>query len=146
MAKYVQPGNVIDYVNGGEAKIEAGDVVAFGGRFGIAACDIAVGATGTIALSGVFEFAKASGAVALGDVVYWDATNEKVTTTVTNNTPIGVCVKAEVSGATTIRVALSEAKLAANCAKAASTAPTKAEFDAVIDALVAAGIMAPSAG
>jgi len=33
-------------------------------------------------------------------------------------------------------------KMAANVAKAASTAPTKAEFDALIDALVAAGIMA----
>lgn len=37
------------------------------------------------------------------------------------------------------------AKQAANVAKAAGTAPTKAEFDAVIDALVAAGLMAAAA-
>lgn len=33
---------------------------------------------------------------------------------------------------------------AANVPKAASTAPTKEEFDALIDALVAAGLMLPS--
>lgn len=36
-------------------------------------------------------------------------------------------------------------KQAANVAKAADTAPTKAEFDALIDALVTAGIMAAPA-
>lgn len=41
-----------------------------------------------------------------------------------------------------LKFGTAEIKQAANVAKAAGSAPTKAEFDALIDALVAAGLMA----
>jgi len=142
MANYIQKGNTIDYINTGNAKINAGDVVVIGTRIGVAGCDIAVGAVGAVALTGVFEFDKASGAIAVGQGVYWDAENKQITTTASGNAPAGFCIAAVQSGDATVRVCLTEARQAANCAKAAGTAPTKAEFDAVIDALVAAGLMA----
>lgn len=144
MAKYVQPGHNIDYVNGGDTKISAGDVVVLGNRIGVAATDIAAGATGSVATCGVFEFDKATGAMALGDCVYWDATNKKITSTASSNTPAGYVIKAQVSADTKVLVSIGEAKKAANCAVAAGTAPTKAEFDAVITALINAGLMAPA--
>jgi predicted RecA/RadA family phage recombinase len=58
------------------------------------------------ATSGVFEVAKASGAIALGAAVYWITASNNATATSTNNTFIGVAVKAAVSADTTVYVQL----------------------------------------
>lgn len=107
MAEYIQPGNMLDYVNAGEAKIKAGDPVVFGSRIVIAATDIAVGATGTVATVGVFRFEKASGEITIGAPVFWDASNKKATTTASSNTAIGYAVKACLSADTEVDVLLS---------------------------------------
>lgn len=71
--KFIQTGKTIDYINGGGADVEYGDVVAISARIGIAAENIAVGATGALNVSGVYELpADNTAAFSIGDEVYWD--------------------------------------------------------------------------
>ena len=70
---YVYEGSTLDYTNAGSA-LSAGAVVRVGKLLGVALVAIANGATGTVALEGVFTVPKVSGAViALGENVIWDA-------------------------------------------------------------------------
>ena len=69
---YQQPGDVITWTNGGSA-VSAGDVVVIGNTLGVALVDIAGSASGSVALSGVHQCPKVSGAViAQGDSLTWD--------------------------------------------------------------------------
>lgn len=105
MAEYSHRGEALDYTNTSDAKIEAGEVIVFGDRIGIAGCDIEIGATGSMHVIGVFEFPlAASTAVTAGAAVYWDATNSVITTTSTDNTIAGYAVKAAASGDATVLV------------------------------------------
>lgn len=77
---YVQRGNSIDYTPSSD--ITAGDVVVQGELVGVAKLDIATGILGALAVSGVFDFPKTSGAsteITAGTKVYWDATNKVAT-------------------------------------------------------------------
>lgn len=69
---YIQPGEVIQYTAG--ADITSGSVVRIGNILGVALVNIANGATGSVAISGVFNVPKVSGAViAQGESLTWDA-------------------------------------------------------------------------
>jgi len=69
---FVQTGKTIDYKNNGAA-IGYGDIVTIGARIGIAAENIAVGATGSLSVSGIYELpADNTTAFSVGDKVYWD--------------------------------------------------------------------------
>ena len=65
---YVQPGDVIDWLNNGGKSVASGDPVAIGSNgdavMGIASVDIANGETGSVKLTGVFAVAKVDAAVA----------------------------------------------------------------------------------
>lgn len=68
---YVQAGDVIQYTAG--ADITAGSVVKIGALLGVALTDIANGATGSVAIRGVFTVPKVSAAViAQGERLVWD--------------------------------------------------------------------------
>lgn len=68
---FKQDGKVIQYTAG--ADISAGAVVKIGNVLGIALTDIANGATGSVALEGVFSAPKVSAAViAQGESLTWD--------------------------------------------------------------------------
>lgn len=152
-AKYWQKGETLDYTP--EAKVKNGEVVDLGTRIGIAGSDIEAGEPGHIHVTGVFELAKkASEEIPLGAGVFYDSAEDEITTAATRteedetvgNTPAGFAVYAAAASDAVVFVKISApVPVAANCAKAASTAPTKAEFDAVIDALIAAGLMAAPA-
>lgn len=87
-ANYCHKGESLDYVNTTEAKIEAGDVLAMGGRIGVAGTDIEPGKLGSVHVSGVYEFTKKDkAALAVGTVVYLAA--DGITTTKTDNTLAG---------------------------------------------------------
>lgn len=58
---YIQKGDVIDYTAG--ADISAGDLVLMNHIIGVALTDIANGATGAVAIEGVFVLPKVSAAV-----------------------------------------------------------------------------------
>ena len=68
---YVQDGDVIQYTAG--SNISAGAVVKIGQILGVALNDIASGATGPVAIEGVYTVPKVSGAViAKGESLTWD--------------------------------------------------------------------------
>lgn len=69
---YIQPGDVIDYVNGGTART-SGQVIKMGNTLGVCLTAIAANATGPVAIKGVFVCPKVSGAViAQGESLTWD--------------------------------------------------------------------------
>ena len=69
----VQNGATVNYTNGGTA-ISSGDVVVVGQQVGVALEDIANGATGAVAMEGVFSVPKVSGAdIGQGEAVIWDS-------------------------------------------------------------------------
>jgi len=73
-ATFVHDGKAIDYTPGSD--VAAGDVVVQGELIGVARTPIAASALGSLAVSGVFDFPKATGggtAITAGANVYWDA-------------------------------------------------------------------------
>jgi predicted RecA/RadA family phage recombinase len=68
---YVQDGDVVQHT--AAANIAAGDVVVMSNMLGVALVDIANGATGSVAVKGVFTLPKVAGAVIVkGDTLTWD--------------------------------------------------------------------------
>lgn len=65
-----QRGDVFDHVAGSD--ISSGDVVVMDTVIGVAIDDIATGATGPVAVTGVWELAKDGSAYAQGAAVEWD--------------------------------------------------------------------------
>lgn len=104
-SKYVMTGNVLDHVAG--SNLAAGAVVVMGVRVGVALNAIASGATGAVAVKGVFTLAKLStDTVAQGALLYWDAANSRLTTTASANTLAGYAAKAAGSSTTTAEINL----------------------------------------
>ncbi len=104
MNNHVQPGNVIDYTNGG-ADIVSGGVVVMGNLIGVATVDIAAGATGSVAIEEVFNLPKVNAAViAQGESVNWDVSAGKFDDNLAvaaAGDVTGCCVAMESKGATT---------------------------------------------
>ena len=73
---YIQDGDVIQYTAG--ATHAAGDVIKMGGTLGVALVDLTSGVTGSVAIQGVFELPKVTGAViAQGESLVWDVSAGK---------------------------------------------------------------------
>ena len=90
-------GDIVRYLNGGSAVV-AGEVVDLGHRIGVAIADIAANEEGDIRITGEFELAKKSAdTFTKFGTVYWDDTNNELTTTSTSNTKAGFCVAAAAS-------------------------------------------------
>jgi predicted RecA/RadA family phage recombinase len=104
MAAYKQEGDKFDYTP--TAAVAVGDVVVLNDTIAVADRPIAANALGAVAVEGVFEMPKASGAIGLGAVVYWDSTNSNVTTTASGNKRAGKAAAAAASADTVVRVAL----------------------------------------
>ncbi|MDH1765152.1 DUF2190 family protein [Comamonas aquatica] len=78
---HVQPGKVLDYVNTTGAAIASGSVVVVGALLGVALVDIPVGATGSVAVDGVFSVPKVAGAaIGQGAPVVFKAATKAFTT------------------------------------------------------------------
>ena len=91
--------------------MSAGDVVVQNDLVGVAKLDIAANTLGALAVKGVFDFPKATGAgsaIAAGKKVYWDATNEQATETASGNTYLGKTTQAAGDDDTTVRVRLEQ--------------------------------------
>lgn len=70
---FIQPGDTATYTNAGTALV-SGQVVRIGKILAVALVDIANGASGAVALTGVFRVPKVSAAViAQGENLTWDA-------------------------------------------------------------------------
>ena len=100
-AIFEQEGKTIDYLNGGQTSIEVGTVVPLVSRIGISLETIAPGAKGGVRLVGVWSMpADDQTAFTVGDQLYWDATNEVLTKTATDNIPAGICTLAKAASGT----------------------------------------------
>lgn len=75
---YVQPGRIIDWVNGTGGTKTSGSVVKMGNVLGVALVDIADGDTGAVQVDGVFTVPKVTAAViAQGESLTWDVSAGK---------------------------------------------------------------------
>ncbi len=106
-AVFVHAGASIEYTPA--ADVAAGDVVVQGDLVGVAKLDIRAGQLGALAVEGVFDFPKNTGvAYTVGQILYWDDTNNVVTTTATGNKQLGKVVRAAAAADATVRVRLSQ--------------------------------------
>lgn len=104
IARYIHEGKALDY-RPSEA-VAAGDVIVQESLVGIARLDIPSETLGSLAVTGVFEIAKAAVEIAAGVPLYWDATNKNVTITATGNTYIGKAVTDAVSADAVVHLLL----------------------------------------
>lgn len=94
-ASYWHKGESIDYKNTTGVKIEALSVVNLTTRVGVAGTDINPSDTGSVHVEGVYKMKKAASEdIALGASVYYDESEECVTTTSDSNIPAGYAVEA----------------------------------------------------
>lgn len=110
-ATFVQEGERVDYTPATD--VAAGDVVVQGELVGIAKTPIAANAPGALAVDGVADFPKATGAttaITAGAKVYWDAVNQQATTLEAAgvNKFIGKTTQAAGDNDATVRVRLSQ--------------------------------------
>lgn len=103
LAVYVQKGESLDYIPAED--VSAGDVVIRSSLVGIAKLDIKRGTLGALAVTGVFDVAKADVAFESGDKVYWNSQDKKATKT-TTDTYMGLAVNAAVKGDLFVRILL----------------------------------------
>lgn len=103
------------YVHGTQDKIDytptsatdAGTVIVQGDLVGITNLDIEADRLGALSISGVWDITKdTSTAHTVGQKVYWDDTNKKLTTTASGNKRIGTVLEAADAAAETARVLL----------------------------------------
>ncbi|UGQ45085.1 DUF2190 family protein [Massilia endophytica] len=108
MAKnYVQEGGVLDYTNSTGAAILSGALVVLNKRVGVALADIAIGATASVAVEGVFTLPKLStDDTKLGEELYWDAANSRLTETASGNTKAGFAAADAGAGVATVALKL----------------------------------------
>ena len=90
------------------AGVAAGTGYLFGAAlFGVALTNVASGTPGPFATAGVFELGKTSAiAIAVGDRLYWDATNKVVNKTTASQECIGVAVSGAVNPSASVLVKL----------------------------------------
>lgn len=107
---YIQEGKTVDYA--ASSDISSSSVVVMGQLIGIALVDIATGSSGSVAIEGVFEVPKVTGAViGAGESVVYDvsasAFDDNQATPATGDVS-GSCVAVEAAGngATTVKVKL----------------------------------------
>jgi len=110
-ATFIHDGNAIDYTPGSD--VAAGDVVVQGDLIGVAKQPISASALGALAVTGVFDFPKATGggsAIAAGAKVYWDAadTEAKEDDEAGANKYLGKVVAAATDDDTTVRIRLEQ--------------------------------------
>ena len=91
----------------GRCVVAGGGVVVVGSIIGVANGDAAFGTPVDVDVVGVFTLPKVSAlAIAIGDVVYWDATNGIVTKTASGNTKLGYAMTAAANPSASVTVRL----------------------------------------
>lgn len=106
---FVQPGDVLDLDPG--ATVPSGTGHLFGAAlFGVAAVDAVSGTKSAFITEGVVTIAKTSAlAIAVGDRLFWDATNSVVNKTTTAQQQVGIAVEAAANPSGTVKMLLESA-------------------------------------
>lgn len=77
------------------------------GLFGVAVADVAANTAGEFLTEGVVDIAKTSAlAIAVGDRLFWDATNKVVNKTTTAQQCVGIAVEAAANPSATVKMKL----------------------------------------
>ena len=106
-AVFVHQGCAVEHTP--VADVAVGDVVVLGDLVGVALRAIPANQAGSLAVDGVFDFAKNTGVTyAVGVILYWDDANNVVTATASGNKQIGKAVRAAASADASVRVRLSQ--------------------------------------
>ena len=106
---FVQNGDNIDYTP--DVDVPAGAVVVQGDLVGVTKRPIPANTLGSLAVSGVFDFSKATiagSAIGAGVNVYWETKLHIVTTTASGNKLLGKTIKAAADADATVRIRLSQ--------------------------------------
>jgi predicted RecA/RadA family phage recombinase len=113
MKNYTQKGDRL--IHTALTNITGGDPVVIGTHLGVACGDIAAGASGAVAMEGVYSLPKATGVIDQGADCYFDVDGNPVggtagtgaiTTTVSSNASAGYAFEAAASADTHIAVKL----------------------------------------
>lgn len=106
MKTYVQDGDVLTLTPA--AAVASGAGYLFGAAlFGVATNDVASGAAGEFITDGVVTIGKTSAlAIAVGDRLFWDATNSVVNKTSTAQQQVGIAVAAAANPSSTVTMKL----------------------------------------
>ena len=104
--KYVQEGDILDLTPA--AAVASGVGYLFGASlFGIAMHDVVISTEGQFKTQGVHTVAKTSAlAIAVGDRLFWDATNSVVNKTATAQQCVGIAVEAAANPSATVKIKL----------------------------------------
>jgi predicted RecA/RadA family phage recombinase len=109
MKTFVQPGEVLTLDPG--ATVASGTGHLFGAAlFGVAVRDAVSGTASEFICEGVVTIAKTSAlAIAVGDRLFWDATNSVVNKTLTAQQQVGIAVEAAANPSSTVKMLLESA-------------------------------------
>ena len=109
MKTFTQAGDVLTLTP--NAAVASGVGFLFGAAlFGVATNAVAANTAGEFITEGVVEIAKTSAlAIAVGDRLFWDATNKVVNKTTTAQQQVGVAVAAAVNPSATVQMMLCSA-------------------------------------
>ena len=103
----IQNGNKMTWSNGTGSDVSSGDLVNVNGTFGVALVDIANGASGTLAMEGVFEIPAINTAViSQGNPVYYVASTGKGSPVAGDQKYIGLAWETKAEAGTTVLVKL----------------------------------------
>jgi predicted RecA/RadA family phage recombinase len=101
---YVQEGEILSYKNTGPA-LTAGTAFVTGKRMAVALVDIPTNASGSISVSGVWAVPKVPGDnPVIGDLLYWDDANDRLTVTAAGNILSGYCAEAPAANAAVVNI------------------------------------------
>lgn len=106
MDNYIQEGKTLTLTPA--AAVASGVGYLFGAAlFGVATGDVVISTPGEFITEGVVEIGKTSAlAIAVGDRLYWDATNKVVNKTATSQQHVGIAVAAAVNPSATVKMKL----------------------------------------
>ncbi|ATQ67866.1 MULTISPECIES: DUF2190 family protein [Methylosinus] len=106
MKNFVQLAEIVT-VTAPSGGVASGDPVLIGALFGVASKSAAAGESVEIMTEGGFDLAKHAGdTFSVGDKVYFNASEKKLTSAAPSNPRIGVAMKAAVGSATSVLVRL----------------------------------------
>lgn len=106
MKNYRQPGKSIT-VPAPSGGTVSGKLCVIGSLIGVASETVAQGVDVALETEGVFKYAKTSAlAIAIGDKVYFDATNNVLNKTASGNTLVGIAVTAAANPSDTVEFKL----------------------------------------
>jgi predicted RecA/RadA family phage recombinase len=107
MKNFVCKGEKIPVLVAG-ADVVSGAIYLLGSKVCVVENGAVIGEIATLVNEGVFTLAKATGAVTIGQKLYYDATNLNITTVAAANTLAGYAFEAAASGDTTVNIVLTD--------------------------------------